>query len=337
MFIIIFDVPLSSITAKRILSFAFRCLPLDKNKGICTNLVMVTLAVLLSIFRDPVLANKIDYSSLSLLIGASSKLLLDSRLTVSSGSTESLDASIATQLVRAVNKLVIQSAICSPRHISFKSLISLQLEYCANMTPESKRLSKVMTKLFGKVLKIEESRGTDSFLSIDLESTICTFDDCLISCGILNQDGVPAINMVDTFIIVILHSRGSNMIKKVMTDAGIDLETSQLGLRLKHVVEKEKIENSSTSSSIEDKRLTHLTNLVSNISLADSEEERVDSIHKLYRWSLSNTDVDLNLHLSQLSKHFRTYIFETLASVRKKEDSCKSRKINVENKIDVSR
>jgi hypothetical protein len=170
----------------------------------------------LPLFRNSGLSQNVTQDSLALFIGEAGKALLDPRLAVSShhAMTSQLDESTSSQMVRAINKvrfreircnrqacildnthfwsfllqLAVQAATGSPRDVSIEALLALQLQLCTvgNETAAdaafNRRLSRIVTKLFAKVLKAEAASARPfSANNIDVEAIICALDDMLIA------------------------------------------------------------------------------------------------------------------------------------------------------------
>ena len=150
-------------------------------------LLSVCLATLMALFRDPDLSTLVSQDNLTLLIRETGTALLDSRLSSSSD----LDEATGSQMVRAINKvsfcvgrewpmvhlqvthpcfllfpaqqLAVQAATSATRHSSLLSLMTLQHQL-SRESPESaedeaftSRLSRVVSKLFTRVIRAEEA------------------------------------------------------------------------------------------------------------------------------------------------------------------------------------
>ena len=94
------------------------------------------------------------------------------------------------KLVRVgVKADAVQAATGSTRHISLQALMTLQLQLCLHKADGTdaalnNRLSRIVTKLFGRVIKAEEG-GEDPFFNpnVDVEALLCSIEDLLVACN----------------------------------------------------------------------------------------------------------------------------------------------------------
>ena len=276
---------------------------------------MVTLAILVAVFRDPLLSCNLSSESLSSLILRASHCLLDERLAPTNGASSTLDSSTSTQLVRAINKLAIHAATSTSRHVAIQALLTLQLKFCDENSLLSTKLSKVISKLFNKVLK-DESVSPNPYASVDLESILCLLDDTLVSCNrntLSNNSSSasPVEDMILTLLKSLVSSRTQKQILETMIDVGIDPDESCLGnfMSSRNLVPLTKTQS---NEDVNDARIIELASIISQISSETNETEREYSIGSLQRFKQLHPDIDINSHLSQVSGHFRTFILEKL-------------------------
>lgn len=129
----------------------------------CPALLSATTDVLTAIYRDKRLALMVPQSTLKNSLRCSCEALLDSRF----ASPIPVDVNVLdadARLVKAINKLAIQAAIGTSRTCSLATLMSLQQEYCEKSRQPLKnegimyaRRSRIITKLFARVIRSEES------------------------------------------------------------------------------------------------------------------------------------------------------------------------------------
>lgn len=344
----------------RSLEFGFKHGELDIQAGLLVNLLSVTLATLMAIFRDPNLAIAVPETSLTQLIREASLALLDSRLASSSFPSNGIDSTTATHLVRAINKLAILAAISSPRHIAFQSLMSLQLQFCSGAIYEvgNQRLARVIAKLFARVIKAEEATSYP-FSDVDLESILCSLDDTLVACNVKTEiDMSPCTDLARSLLTAVLKAQDIKKLVVVMSDLGMDVEESRLGILLSSIENPDKISrkgdvprgddkvpNIKSSASEGDTSVGELTKLVSNISLSVGDKERRDAIENLRYFVKAHPEIDINVHLAKVSFHFRSHILEQLETETKKSsqtDQCdtsdlRTSEVNSRNQSEVSR
>lgn len=148
------------------LEFGFRCGSPTHATGISIPLISVSIAGLMAIFIDRDLASLVSESAVSMAIRQACSSLLDHRLSATSVSSDyGLDPTTCKKMVKAINKLAIQATQGVRRDISFLSLMSLQLSFCTGAMEQNisisdsnnfhHRVSRIITKLFTRVLKIE--------------------------------------------------------------------------------------------------------------------------------------------------------------------------------------
>jgi len=234
-----------------LLEFGFKSGDPSCNGGLLVSLISVILATLMNIFREQELSQRVSQKALVILVRQTASSLLDSRLASSSYvSNEQLDPTTSKQLVRATNKLAIQASIGSERSTSFQALMSLQLQLCTTTLLEKRkgtgdngffsRLSRIVTKLFDRVLKAEEGAVSPfSEDQVDLEALLCTLEDVLTSSkNVCNQENIansasnmdesmePCHNMAKTFMLSVLNARGgyrgAEAISDIIEDLGIN-------------------------------------------------------------------------------------------------------------------
>jgi len=309
----------------RLLEFGFKHGQPNNQAGLLVDLLSVTLAALMAIFRDSKLAAAVTDISLTQLIREASLALLDSRLASASFPSNGIDSTTATHLVRAINKLAIQAAISSHRHVAFKSLMSLQLQFCSGNNYEvgNQRLARVTAKLFARVIKAEETTS-NPFSGVDLEYILCSLDDTLVACDEkIGVDMSPCIDLVRSLLTAIVKSQDREKVVVILSDLGIDIDESRLGVLLSGIANCEKIprnkfqtrgddatQNPRSSVAEGDASVAVLTKLVSDVSLSVEDKDRKEAVENLRSFVKAHPEIDINVHLAQVSSHFRSYILE---------------------------
>lgn len=197
------------------------------------------------------------------------------------------------------------------------------------------RLSRVMTKLFARVIRAEE--GNESPYTqggLDMEALLCAAEDYLSVCHKAElEESAPVesveicSDMVKTLIISILDSHGSSdALRRLMKDIEIH-ENSALGGMLT-ICEVElgmsptqrpfavdvEVSPSSTSPSRQPKTPSRdVAVLVSKLGSATAGAEREAALQDIRRYKVANGDEEIRAHLQQLSGPFREYIEEQLS------------------------
>ena len=234
-------------------------------------------------------------------------------------------------------KLAIQAAGESSRHISLQSLLSIQKQLCeasisetvqptdiADMNP---RMSRIITKLFARVVKAEESLTNAYFRNgVDVESIFLSFTTVFLmkSTDLQYEHYVPCQNMVRVLVLSILKAaklqndipRLNEIVDNLPTESekiaifelmktcsaelGIDLSYRKTSY---HIIEN-------TGDMNHDKII--LPQLVSKVGGAENDSERRQAVEKL-RAHVSNFGYnDLLSHLDTVSSTFKDYILDQL-------------------------
>ena len=185
------------------------------------------------------------------------------------------------------------------------------------------RLSRVIVKLFARVVKAEES-VEDPYVQgrIDMEALICSLEDILAS----NENSVPSeakddvtIEMIKSLLQSILSVHGSaSPIRGLMEELGIDSITSSLG-KLLMQCDAEAIANveivEEIVSTVAPPKMTpskDVASLVSRLGCAPLGEEREAALASIRAYKLEYGDKELETHLQQLSGPFREFIAEQI-------------------------
>jgi len=344
------------------LEFGFRCGSPSHAGGISIPLISVSIAGLMAIFIDTELSSRVSESALSITIRQASSSLLDHRLSATSASAEyGLDPSTCKKMVKAINKLAIQASHGAKRDTSFKSLLSLQLQFClgamqqnvpsSDVSNAHHRMSRIITKLFGRVLKAETSEPTSfSSNTFDLESVLGTLETVLSksqmpgsshsvlsdasSISELDSMGgdkmAPCRNICNTFMIELLKAKqtqnNASEIKIALRKLGYLREThsgrlfisccNELGLD--SLISPQKGPPSAAQNFLNPNDGSYdadqLSELIFAVGGAEEDEDRIDALEDLRAFVDAHPGIDLESHLSGLSVPFRKFILEQMKS-----------------------
>lgn len=185
------------------------------------------------------------------------------------------------------------------------------------------RLSRVVTKLFTRVIKAEEG-GLQPFssISIDTEAVLCSLEDSLAACSRAeslgkSSDAVSAYrHLSKNLVSAILKARGeSASIRSKIDDLGIDYANSPLGQLVASCADELGLVSSDTpppaaSGAAPSK---DVSSLVSAVGSAATAAERDAAIADLRAHKEAHGEEELNNHLVEVSAAFRAYILEQLA------------------------
>lgn len=197
------------------------------------------------------------------------------------------------------------------------------------------RLSRVITKLFARVIRAEEGKNNPySQSGMDVEALLCAVEDYL-SCCHETKYKVPApsiesigvcTDMAKALIRSIIEAHGNSAdLRRLMTDIEIN-DDSVLGqmvaacedeLGLSTPKRSVAIESTASPTSPPISRQPQTPSrdvavLVSKLGSAPSGAEREDALHAIRVYRAANGDEDIRAHLQQLSGPFREYIEEEL-------------------------
>uniref|UniRef100_A0A7S3Q8W0 TOG domain-containing protein n=1 Tax=Chaetoceros debilis TaxID=122233 RepID=A0A7S3Q8W0_9STRA len=339
----------------RVLEFGFQCGTPVHPQALSVPLLSVSIAGLMAIFLDAQLASQVSEKTLSLVIHRGTVSLLDRRLSAASDSS-GLDASTCKKMVKAINKLAIQASYGAKRHISIQTLISLQMKYCLSSDPSTPsdentssahRMSRIITKLFSRVIKAEENEMTPfSSSHFDLGPVLKAMDKVLIRCqaqwtsastitSAVTSIGSaldsyspddymgPCKEMMNSFAKHILKSKTSqgkiDELRKIFDEVGLH-STSQAGISFSTCCQEQGLAplfkttslppiDPSTSYDVD-----YLSELIYAVGGAEEDCGRVDAMEDLRDYLDAHKEIDIEAHLSGVSAPFRKYILEQLKS-----------------------
>jgi hypothetical protein len=233
---------------------------------------------------------------------------------------------------------VVQVATGSARHASFQALLSLQQELCLSDVDKDDgfngKLSRVVTKLFSRVIKAEET-CVDPYSTerLDMEALVCSVEDVLTACEKVEwkntQSGVCA-EMVEILVRSIIDAHGTKLqLLQIMDELGIDREESTLGVCVVKVTAslgnqagdaKKKLQIDSAGSIPVDSISRALpttpsrdvASLVARLGSAPSGAERESALEAIRVYKSTYGEEELDAHLQQLSGAFRDFIEDQL-------------------------
>lgn len=221
-------------------------------------------------------------------------------------------------------QLAVQAATGAKRHFSFEALIALQQQLCLMVTGDEdplfrSRLSRVVTKLFARVVKAEEAAlHPFSPSNVDTEAVICVLEDTLVACEQANQEQIPqdAIaatkNLAKALVSAILKAHGeTSMFRSQMDELQIDSESSSLGKMVALCASElglSNIHNSTTAPQTGD-----VAGLVSAVGGAAAGPERDAAVAALKQYKAVHGEEELNSHLEDVSAAFRAFILDQLS------------------------
>ncbi|CAB9516410.1 Cytoskeleton-associated protein 5 [Seminavis robusta] len=302
----------------RLMRFSLDCEAPTKSAGISVSLLSVCLATLMALFRDKEMAARASQDRLTLLIRETGTALLDPRLVVSNQAS-SLDEATSTQVVRAINKLAVQAATGGSREASLGALLSLQRQLSFEASALNARLSRVITKLFARVIKAEE--GTKpAWQSVDLDVIVHVLNEHFEACdkheeaaAVMDRDSIIACGkMAKTLVESLAKSPGCDTLRETMSQAGLDPYSSPLGVALGEFATTTTMEVAEPPVPRPQTPSRGIAILVAALANAQSERDRAEALQDLRQYISEHGEQDLNSHLEQVSPAFRKFIHEQL-------------------------
>lgn len=244
-------------------------------------------------------------------------------------------------------QLAVQAATGAARSTAFLSLMSLQLQVAFGLEGSSEidmtfniRLSRVISKLFARVIKSEEAMAEPfSTDSVDLEAILCSIEDFLVGCresatnaaAVWDEAHRTCESMIRTLIDSILQTYDSSTVLRMLDDLGINRHDSLLGSII-----YERVEDAREVTSAQDNPVTRgagdsalsldqtawegpgqsaardVASLVSAVGSVSSGAERDAALEALRHYKTVHGDEELVAHLEQVSPAFRAFIEEQL-------------------------
>jgi hypothetical protein len=209
----------------------------------------------------------------------------------------------------------------------------LSLESYDEETPAfNSRLSRVVAKLFARVVKAEEG-GPNPFSPdvFDTEALLCAMEDLLVACQQAEHNASPEMlesidgcnEMVRMLVLSIIKAHGdASFLRTLLDDLGVDSLSSALGV-LVSSCEEEAVESESEhwSDAREDplpveaaialpteRPSKDVATLVSDLGSAPQGPVRDAALDALRDHIATHGKEELNAHLAQVSSPFRSFI-----------------------------
>jgi hypothetical protein len=199
-------------------------------------------------------------------------------------------------------------------------------------TAFNSRLSRVVAKLFARVVKAEEG-GSNPFSPevLDTEALLCAMEDLLVACQQAEHIASPEIlesidtckDMVRMLVLSIIKAHGdASFVRTLLDDLGVDPHSSALGVLIS-ACEEEAVESESDvwSDAREDplpveaaialpteRPSNDVATLVSDLGSAPQGPVRAAALDALRDHIATHGKEELNAHLAQVSSPFRSFI-----------------------------
>ena len=190
------------------------------------------------------------------------------------------------------------------------------------------RLSRVVTKLFNRVIKSEEGTASPFSVSqVDLEALVCWMEDLLVACDEMAAEmgeatAAPCKDMVYSLVEAIVKAHGgTEYIQKQLDALGIDRHESALGAVIEPYESSQTPEEDTPSADANEAPnpetptkgpLKDVASLVSALASAPAGPQRETALASLRSFRTMHGDAELNAHLEQVSSAFRAFIEEQL-------------------------
>jgi len=320
-----------------VLRYSLRCGTASNPDGFSLPLISISVATLMAIVMDSTLSILITEEVLVVVLHRVISALLDRHLTGKSklGSHHSNKAA-TKKIFKAINKLAHQSTLRVRMHISFQSLLSLQLQICSACIQEGisttdvdnvqNRMSQIISKLFLEVItKLEREEEPVSLLNTNLTFLLESLEDILkktryvkdvsdsgshsTAVGILDSDFIcddrmtPVLKLGRMLMLALLKSKTNENVKK-FTNA---LPEVSLVKRLYQSCCTD-IGVTPVNVQSEGCDIRCLSELIYAVGRAKEGEEKVHVFENLRNFVEEHNGIDIENHLSTLSAPFREYI-----------------------------
>lgn len=177
----------------------------------------------------------------------------------------------------------------------------------------SARLSRIVTKLFGKVMKAEEA-DSHPFSSdvVDLQSLLCAVEDMLVAVESSDSDATVCPDMARTVMSSVVDKGGYAVyeLQDQMEQLGIHPRDSALAELLADVAPPlEGMDRSfEVSNRGKSEKAADVATLVSAVGSASGAAQREAAVEELRKFRAVHGDNELDSYLGQVSATFRVYI-----------------------------
>jgi hypothetical protein len=241
------------------------------------------------------------------------------------------------------------------RHISLTALISLQLRLCSSIDHDNssqeqitntQRMSRIVTKLFSRVIKAEESEiAPFTSRQTNVEAILMGVEKNLIQCNSISDSVVhstdgsaltdpaslrdaadklaPCHDMIHTLVLQLIKAKNSQdsmqELKSELENNGLHYSTftgrlvasccTELGLT--PIYDVDAISSNTKSNSYDP---DYLSELIYAVGRAANDDDRVASMDDLRDYLDAHQEIDIKSHLSSVSAPFRKYILDQLRS-----------------------
>lgn len=208
--------------------------------------------------------------------------------------------------------------------------MTLQQQLCLKADGDpvfNSRLSRVVTKLFARVVKAEESSQQPfSPSSVDMEAVVCFLEDALVACRDTDEreiagEAIAATrNLSKVLVTAILKAHGeTETLRSQMEALEIDSVESSLGQLVLSCASEMGLSNA-TNVSKESTASRDVSALVSAVGEAPMGPEREAAVAALRDYKAEYGDEELNNHLKDVSAAFRAFILEQLSGATRSDD-----------------
>jgi hypothetical protein len=183
------------------------------------------------------------------------------------------------------------------------------------------RLSRVVAKLFARVVKAETSGAAPfSWESMDINRLMLSVEDFLVGCensDIQNEDDhTTCRSMARSLVEAVLNAKGGGSYgQELMQELHFDSNLSLLAALVsscKEMTGNTNAEKSQVIDSMSSPTSKDVASLVSAIGSAQEGPDRRAAVDALRRYKAIYGDDELNAHLQEVSATFRKYVLEQL-------------------------
>lgn len=228
-------------------------------------------------------------------------------------------------------QLAVQAATGGSREASLSALLTLQRQLSYESSALNARLSRVVTKLFTRVIKAEDADKAP-WKSVDMTSLVRALDSHFVECiekeagtsGFESDSIQSCRKMAVSLVESICKAIGGVAIMEEMNRAGLDPLLSPLGDVIKDSFPAEDPPTAHIPAMRPQTPSRGVASLVSALGSVQSQSERDTALRALKTYTAEYGDEDLNLHLEQVSPAFRNFILEQLSLQGTAEDEGES-------------
>lgn len=196
------------------------------------------------------------------------------------------------------------------------ALLALQQQLASKKgdDPFRSRLSRVIVKLFNRVVKAEEGSDAPYIPSrVDIESLVCAMEDALETVSKSGKEctsseiGEAFSDMVHSLVQSIINFKGQSFLLEYLEALGIDPDSSALGRSIRFII-FQALPLSTESKQPAQRASRDVASLVSALGNAPEGSQRQVALNALLSFMKTYGDEELNAHLKQVSSAFRSFI-----------------------------